>query len=52
MKKVRATPDWKDYIEKTSQVDTFLTGAEFAKFIKQDIEHLRQVASEQGWLVK
>ncbi len=28
MKKVQATPEWKDYIEKTSQVDTFLTGAE------------------------
>ena len=37
MKKVQATPEWKDYIEKTSQVDTFLTGSEFDKFIKQDI---------------
>ncbi|CCE05002.1 conserved hypothetical protein [Bradyrhizobium sp. STM 3843] len=52
MKKVQATPEWKDYIEKTSQVDTFLTGADFDKFIKQDLEHLKQVASEQGWLIK
>jgi tripartite-type tricarboxylate transporter receptor subunit TctC len=52
MKKVQATPEWKDYIEKTSQVDTFLTGAEFDSFIKQDLEHLKQVAAEQGWLVK
>lgn len=37
---------------KTSQVDTFLTGADFDKFIKKDIEHVKQVASEQGWLVK
>jgi putative tricarboxylic transport membrane protein len=51
MKKVQATPEWKDYIEKTSQVDTFLTGADFEAFIKQDLEHLKQVASEQGWLV-
>jgi putative tricarboxylic transport membrane protein len=52
MKKVQATPEWKDYIEKTSQVDTFLTGAELDSFIKQDLEHLKQVAAEQGWLVK
>src|SRR5437588_8192235 len=43
MKKVQATPEWKDYIEKTSQVDTFLTGAEFDKFIKEDLKHLKQV---------
>jgi putative tricarboxylic transport membrane protein len=51
MKKVQATPEWKDYIEKTSQVDTFLTGDTFDAFIKQDLEHLKLVASEQGWLV-
>ncbi len=52
MKKVQATPEWKDYIEKTSQVDTFLTGDAFDKFIKEDLEHLKQVAAEQGWLIK
>jgi len=52
MKKVQATPEWKDYIEKSSQVDTFLTGDAFDKFIKEDLEHLKQVAAEQGWLVK
>src|SRR6266851_236653 len=52
MKKVQATPEWKDYIEKTSQVDTFLTGDAFEKFIKEDLEHLKQVAAEQGWLIK
>jgi len=52
MKKVQATPEWKDYIEKTSPVDTFLTGDAFDKFIKDDLEHLKQVAAEQGWLVK
>src|SRR6201997_1430836 len=52
MKKVQATPEWKDYNEKTSQGNTFLTGADFDSFIKQDLEHIRQVAAEQGWLVK
>jgi putative tricarboxylic transport membrane protein len=52
MKKVQATPEWKDYIEKSSQVDTFLTGPAFDTFIKEDAERLKQVAAEQGWLVK
>jgi tripartite-type tricarboxylate transporter receptor subunit TctC len=52
MKKVQATPEWKDYIEKTSQVSTFLTGEGFDAFIKQDLERVKQVAAEQGWLVK
>ena len=52
MKKVQATPEWKDYIEKTSQIDTFLTGEAFDAFIKQDLEHVKQVAAEQGWLIK
>ena len=51
MKKVQSTPEWKDYIEETSQVDTFLTGTAFDNFIKQDLEHV-QFAAEQGWLVK
>jgi tripartite-type tricarboxylate transporter receptor subunit TctC len=52
MKKVQATPEWKDYIDKTAQVDTFLTGEAFDAFIKQDLDRVKQVAGEQGWLVK
>src|SRR5246500_3896012 len=52
MKKVQATPEWKDYIEKTSQVNTFLTGESFDAFIKQDLEHVKQVGAERGGLVK
>ena len=51
MRKVQATPEWKEYIERTSQTDTLLTGAEFDKFMNEDIEHVRKVAAEQGWLV-
>src|SRR5919198_5856045 len=51
MKKVQATPEWKEYIERTAQTDTFLTAVEFDKFMKQDIDHVRKVAAEQGWLV-
>jgi putative tricarboxylic transport membrane protein len=51
MRKVQATPEWKEYIERTSQTDTFLTGAEFDKFMNEDIEHVRKIAAEHGWLV-
>jgi tripartite-type tricarboxylate transporter receptor subunit TctC len=51
MKKVQATPEWKDYIEKSSQTNVFLTGAEFDKFMAQDIERVHKVAADQGWLV-
>lgn len=52
MKKVESTPEWTDYIKRTSQTNTFLTGDEFQKFIKDDIAHVHQIAQEQGWLVK
>ena len=52
MKKVQATPEWKEYIERTSQTDTFLTGDAFDKFIKEDIERTRKIAAEEGWLVE
>jgi putative tricarboxylic transport membrane protein len=51
MKRVQSTPEWKEYIERTSQTDTFLTGVQFDKFMKEDIEHVRKIAAEQGWLV-
>ena len=51
MKKVQATPEWKEYIERTSQTDTFLTGDAFSKFIKEDIERTRKVAVDEGWLI-
>jgi tripartite-type tricarboxylate transporter receptor subunit TctC len=51
MKKSQNTPEWKEYIERTSQTDTFLTGAEFEKFMNEDIERVRKIAAEQGWLV-
>ena len=51
MKKVQGTPEWKEYIERSSQTDTFLAGADFDKFIKEDIERAQKIAAEQGWLV-
>ncbi|HEX9462442.1 MAG TPA: tripartite tricarboxylate transporter substrate binding protein [Alphaproteobacteria bacterium] len=52
MKKVQGTPEWKEYIERTSQTDTFLVGDAFVKFMNEDIERVRKIAAEQGWLVQ
>jgi putative tricarboxylic transport membrane protein len=52
LKKVQATPEWKDYIEKSSQTPVFLAGKEFTDYMNQDAERVHKVAEEQGWLVK
>jgi tripartite-type tricarboxylate transporter receptor subunit TctC len=51
MKKVQGTPEWKEYIERTSQTDTFLTGETFSKFIKDDIARTHKIAADEGWLI-
>jgi len=51
MKKVQSTPEWKEYIERTSQTDTFLTGDAFGKFIRDDMERTQKIAADEGWLV-
>lgn len=51
MKKAQATPEWKEYIERTSQTETFLAGPDFEKFMTEDIERVHKIAAEQGWLV-
>ena len=52
LKKVRETPEWKEYIERTSQTDKFLTGAEFKRFIADDEAKVRKVFEKEGWLVQ
>jgi tripartite-type tricarboxylate transporter receptor subunit TctC len=51
MRKVQATPEWKEYVERSSQTDTFLTGEAFSKFIAEDIARTHEVAAQEGWLV-
>ena len=50
MKKVQATPEWKEYLEKTQQTGVFETGADLQKLIKEDLERTRKIGAEQGWL--
>ena len=52
MTKVRATPEWKDYIERSAQTDQFLTGAAFNAFIADNEQKTRKVFEQEGWLVR
>jgi putative tricarboxylic transport membrane protein len=51
LKKVSETPEWKEYIERTSQTGRFLTGQEFKSFIEQDEAKNRKVFEKEGWIV-
>jgi putative tricarboxylic transport membrane protein len=52
LKKVRETPDWKDFMEKGAFNQTALTGVDYAKWLANaDILH-RQLMTEAGFLAK
>jgi tripartite-type tricarboxylate transporter receptor subunit TctC len=50
MKKVTATPEWKEYVARTQQTAEFISGADLQKLIKTDLERTRKIGAEQGWL--
>jgi putative tricarboxylic transport membrane protein len=50
--KVRETPEWKDYIEKSAQTDVFLQGAELKAFIAGDDQRARKVFEAEGWIAR
>ena len=52
LEKVRATPEWKEYIERSAQTDRFLTNGEFKSFIASDEQKARKVFEQEGWLVQ
>lgn len=49
LKKVRETPEWKAYIERSSQTDTFMTGNTLRTYIKQDQERAGEVFKREKW---
>jgi putative tricarboxylic transport membrane protein len=51
LKKVTETPEWKDYLEKTSQTGRYMAGADFKAFIDEDEKRNRKVFEEEGWVV-
>ena len=52
LKKVSETPEWQEYIERTSQTGRFLTGAELKRFIAKDEAKNRKVFEHEGWVVQ
>jgi putative tricarboxylic transport membrane protein len=52
LKKVSETPEWKEYVERTSQTSRFLSGAELKSFIAADDAKNRKVFEREGWIVR
>lgn len=52
LKKVSEKPEWKAYIEKTSQTDRFMTGDALKSYIKQDAERATDVFKREKWMVQ
>jgi citrate synthase len=52
MKKVQATPEWKEYVERTSQSSVFVSGKDLEKMMTEDLERTRKIGLEQGWIQK
>ena len=50
--KVRQTPEWKAYIERTSQTDRFLTGDAWRYYVKNDAQRAAEVFKREGWLAQ
>jgi tripartite-type tricarboxylate transporter receptor subunit TctC len=51
LRRVRETPEWKEWLERGSQTDFFMTGQQFTDFIKQDEAKYRKQFAEYGWLI-
>ena len=52
MKKVRETPDWKEYMEKGAFNQSFMTGADYVKWVENAEKTHRQLMTEAGFLAK
>lgn len=50
-KKVSETPEWKKYIQRTSQSGEFMTGEEFADFRDANETDVSKVFEAEGWAV-
>lgn len=51
MKKVRATPEWKDYLDRSVLTDKFLDSKELSDFAAKEEPRVREVFKDEGWLV-
>jgi tripartite-type tricarboxylate transporter receptor subunit TctC len=51
MRRVTETPEWQEYITRTSQSTRFLTGEAFTTHIRNDIAASRDIFQAEGWLI-
>ena len=52
LKKVRETPEWKEYMEKGAFNTTSMTGADFNKWLQAAEANHRTLMTEAGFLAK
>jgi tripartite-type tricarboxylate transporter receptor subunit TctC len=52
LKKVRETPDWKEYMEKGAFNQSFMTGSEYVKWVEKAEALHRTLMTEAGFLAK
>jgi tripartite-type tricarboxylate transporter receptor subunit TctC len=52
LKKVAATPEWKEYLSKQALKDVFLTGADYVKFLEKDEAFHNKLMNEAGFAHK
>ena len=50
LRKVVATPEWKEYVERNALKETFLTGQDFVKFLEKDDAYHRTLMKDAGFL--
>jgi putative tricarboxylic transport membrane protein len=51
LKKVSETPEWKEYVTRTSQTPVFLTGDAMKKAVADDDAKNKKVFEAEGWVV-
>jgi len=51
-KRVRATPDWKEFMEKGAFKDSFMTGKEYTDWVAKAEELHRALMRDAGFLAK
>ena len=52
LKRVRETPEWKEFVNRGAYKEDFLTGADFAKFLEKDEKRHHDIMQSAGFLAK
>ncbi|MEZ2128080.1 MULTISPECIES: Bug family tripartite tricarboxylate transporter substrate binding protein [unclassified Sinorhizobium] len=52
LQKVSETPEWQEYLAKTSQTKQLMVGEEFQGYIQKDKAAVTKVLDREGWLIK